>query len=167
MNEAVAPRIAPQPGPQAAFLASPADIAIYGGAAGGGKTWALLAEPLRHIANPGFGAVVFRRTTVQVRNEGGLWDESERLYPLLGGKGFSSALEWRFPSGASVRFAHLEHDRNVYDWQGAQAPLIAFDELNQFTGIMEQSQQAAPSAFRLDGVTKVYGASQHCRGPVG
>ncbi|NIM76818.1 MAG: terminase, partial [Armatimonadetes bacterium] len=43
--------IRPQRGPQEAFLATPADIAIYGGAAGGGKTWALLLEPLRHIHN--------------------------------------------------------------------------------------------------------------------
>ena len=78
--------IRPQPGPQTAFLASPADIAIYGGSAGGGKTWALLMEPLRHVANPQFGAVFFRRTLVQVRNEGGLWDESEKLYPNLWAK---------------------------------------------------------------------------------
>ena len=61
--------LSPQPGPQTAFLSSSADIAIYGGAAGGGKTWALLMEPLRHLANAGFGAVIFRRTTVQVRNK--------------------------------------------------------------------------------------------------
>ena len=66
---AVAEVVRPQPGAQARFLASPADIAIYGGAAGGGKTWALLMEPLRHLGNPGFGAVVFRRSTVQVRNK--------------------------------------------------------------------------------------------------
>jgi predicted phage terminase large subunit-like protein len=126
-------RIAPQSGAQSRFLASPADIAIYGGAAGGGKTWALLLEPLRHIHNPAFGAVIFRRTTVQVRHEGGLWDESERLYPLAGGAGLVSQLAWRFPSGASVRFAHLEHDKTVYDWQGAQVPLIGFDELTHFS----------------------------------
>ena len=56
-------------------------------------------EPLRHVANPGFGAVIFRRTTVQVQTEGGLWDESEGLYPPLGAKGLRSRLEWRFPSG--------------------------------------------------------------------
>ncbi|WP_158914066.1 phage terminase large subunit [Caulobacter sp. S45] len=125
--------IRPQPGPQMAFLSSPADIAIYGGAAGGGKTWALLMEPLRHVANPHFGAVFFRRTTVQVRNEGGLWDESGKLYPLAGAQPRVQALEWRFPSGASVSFAHLEHDKTVYNWQGSQIPLICFDELTHFS----------------------------------
>ena len=133
MAQSEPPPLSPQPGPQSRFLASPADIAIYGGAAGGGKTWALLMEPLRHVANPGFGAVIFRRTTVQVQNEGGLWDESEQLYPPLGAEGLRSRLEWRFPSGASVRFAHLEHDKTVYDWQGAQVPLIGFDELTHFS----------------------------------
>jgi hypothetical protein len=57
------------------FLSSPADIAIYGGAAGGGKSWALLFEPIRHMRNPNFGAVFFRRTYQQIVTEVGLWDE--------------------------------------------------------------------------------------------
>jgi len=126
-------QIRPQPGPQLQFLSSAADIAVYGGAAGGGKTWALLMEPLRHIENPGFGAVFFRRTTVQVRNEGGLWDESYKLYAEIGGVPRKSALAWRFPSGASVSFRHLEYDKSVYGWQGAQIPLICFDELTHFS----------------------------------
>lgn len=125
--------IRPQDGPQTAFLASVADIAIYGGSAGGGKTWALLMEPLRHAANPQFGAVFFRRTTVQVRNEGGLWDESEKLYPLIGADPKEHVLAWNFPSGASVSFAHLEHDKTVLNWQGSQIPLICFDELTHFS----------------------------------
>ena len=125
--------IRPQPGPQTAFLASPADIAIYGGSAGGGKTWALLMEPLRHVANPQFGAVFFRRSTVQVRNEGGLWDESEKLYPSIGAAPKEHVLQWNFPSGASVSFAHLEHDKTVLNWQGSQIPLICFDELTHFS----------------------------------
>ena len=133
MGEAEHRPIGPQPGPQERFLASPADIAIYGGAAGGGKTWALLMEPLRHIANPQFGAVFFRRTTVQVRNEGGLWDESLRLYPAIGAAPKEHDLWYRFPSGASVAFAHLEHDKTVLDWQGSQIPLIVFDELTHFS----------------------------------
>lgn len=126
--------IGPQPGPQTAFLASPADIAIYGGSAGGGKTWALLMEPLRHVANPQFGAVFFRRTLVQVRNEGGLWDESEKLYPHLAATPRSAPdLSWTFPSGAAVSFGHLEHDKTVLNWQGSQIPLICFDELTHFS----------------------------------
>jgi predicted phage terminase large subunit-like protein len=140
MAEASQRVLAPQAGPQLAFLSSAADIAIYGGAAGGGKTFALLMEPLRHVSNPDFGAVFFRRTTVQVRNEGGLWDESEKLYPLLGAKPTEHVLSWHFQvpgsnSGASatVSFAHLEHDKTVLNWQGSQIPLICFDELTHFS----------------------------------
>jgi predicted phage terminase large subunit-like protein len=127
------PVIRPQEGPQTAFLATPADIAIYGGAAGGGKSWGLLLEPLRHVHVPGFGAVIFRRTTTQVSNEGGLWDESEKLYPLAGAKAVESRLRWDFPAGPSVKFAHLEHEKTVLDWQGSQIPFIGFDELTHFT----------------------------------
>ena len=70
----------PQEGPQEVFLCTPADIAIYGGAAGGGKTFALLLEALRHSANPGFGAVIFRRQSIQITQEGGLWDSSFEVY---------------------------------------------------------------------------------------
>jgi len=125
--------IRPQPGPQTMFLASPADIAILGGAAGGGKSWALLLEPLRHSHNPQFGGVIFRRTTVQVRNEGGLWDESMKLYPLIGAEPKEHVLEWQFPAGASMSFAHLEHDKTVLNWQGSQVAYLGFDELTHFS----------------------------------
>ena len=78
--------IAPQPGPQTDFLRTPADICIYGGAAGGGKTVGLILEPLRYVSRvPGFTAVFFRRTTPQITNPGGLWDESVNFYPRFGG----------------------------------------------------------------------------------
>lgn len=125
--------IRPQPGPQERFLSSPADIAIFGGAAGGGKTWALLLEPLRHIENPDFGAVVFRRTFPQVSQEGGMWDESAKVYPLLGATSNENDMEWRFPSGARVRFSHMQHEKNKLDWMGAQILLICFDQLEGFT----------------------------------
>lgn len=132
MAEAFA--IRPQAGPQERFLSSSADIVIYGGAAGGGKSWGLLMEPLRHVTtNHQFAAVFFRRNTTQIRNPGGLWDESRGLYPLLGAKPAKAVLEWRWPFGGLVKFAHLEHEATVYDWQGAQIPLICFDELTHFT----------------------------------
>lgn len=125
--------IGPQRGPQTQFLASTADIAIYGGAAGAGKTFAELLEAARHSCNPHFGAVIFRRTTPQITNEGGLWDESCKLYPLIGADPRIGDLLWRFKSGATVSFAHLEHDKTVFNWQGSQVPLICFDEITHFT----------------------------------
>lgn len=132
MSAAPTRAIRPQPA-QERFLASPADIAIYGGAAGGGKSWALLLEPIRHRSNPEFGAVVFRRTHPQITAQGGLWDEAGKLYPPLGATANQGTLSYAFPSGARVKFAHLQHDKNVYDWQGSQIPLLCFDELTHFS----------------------------------
>src|SRR5688572_9969967 len=123
----------PQPGPQETFLASDADIVIFGGAAGGGKTWALLRQPLKHVGNSQFGGVVFRRTSPQIRNQGGLWDESVTLYPPQNAVPRQTVLEWIFTSGAKLKFAHLQYDLDVHDWQGAQVPFIGFDQLEHFS----------------------------------
>lgn len=131
----------PQEGPQEMFLSTPADIAIYGGMAGGGKTWSLLFEPLRHILPSdrwpsgvlNFTGVIFRRTRPQIRNEGGLWDESYEMYNELGGNARESILEWRFEHKQTMRFASMQYEANKLDWQGAQIPFIGFDELTHFT----------------------------------
>lgn len=125
--------IKPQDGFQMKFLSSPADIVIGGGAAGCGKTFAEIIEPLRNKDTKGFGAVFFRRTVPQIKNIGGLWDEASKIYPLFNGKPNNADLTWTFPSGALIKFNHLEHEKNIYDHQGAQYPLIIFDELTHFT----------------------------------
>lgn len=132
MSESAAVVIRPHKGPQERFLASSADIAIYGGAAGGGKSWALLLEALRNTGNAQFGATIFRRTRPQITNNGGLWDESAKLYPLAGGTPLVGPLEWRFPSGSRVSFKPLQHRKDVYEWQGSQVAMIGFDELAHF-----------------------------------
>lgn len=138
-------RRGPQTGPQTAFFESPADIVIYGGQAGGGKSWAMEYEALRWRHVPGFTAMIFRRTTVQVTNPGGLWDESMTLYPLFGGSPQRQRLEWTFAlppredgkphEGAfpKVKFGHLEHEKTVLEHGGSQYCYIGFDELTLFT----------------------------------
>lgn len=97
------------------------------------KTYALLLNPLYHVDNGRFGAVTFRRTTKQVQSEGGLWDTAEELYTAIGAKPNGQHLHFTWPSGARHTFAHMEHEKNRFDWQGAQIPLIQFDELTHFT----------------------------------
>lgn len=125
--------IQPQDGYQLAALSSPADIVIGGGAAGVGKTFCLLLEPLRHLEVENFGCVIFRRTSPQIRAEGGLWDASSKLYSLLPSKPKESVLEWNFKGNVKIKFSHLEHEKNIYDWQGSEIPLIGFDELTHFS----------------------------------
>lgn len=91
-------------------------------------------EPLRHIGNAEFGAVIFRRESVQITNEGGLWDTAMQLYPLLGAKPRTAPKPmFTFPSRARVTFAHLHLEADVLGWQGSQIPLIGFDELTHFS----------------------------------
>jgi predicted phage terminase large subunit-like protein len=127
--------IRPHDGPQEEFLSTPADIAIYGGQAGGGKTFALLIEPMRHIQTvQDFGAVIFRRTSPQITREGGLWDESVKLYLAQQATPRAGYHDWTFPPfGNKVTFSAMEHEADRYDWDGAQIPLIGFDQLEHFT----------------------------------
>lgn len=106
---------------------------IFGGGAGGGKTWTILLECLRHIENPDFNATYFRRSFPQIKNPGGLWDASAKVFPLLGGKPRPSDLRWSFPSGAYCVMRHLKDDGTVLDWQGTELVLVLFDELTHFT----------------------------------
>lgn len=131
MSEQV--EIKPQPGPQTDFLSSAADVVIYGGAAGGGKSWGLLLEPIRHIKKPGFGTVIFRREREQITNEGGLWDEARKTYSAFPARVNNSDLYYKFPSGSTIGFAGLNLERDVLKWQGSQIALLGFDELTHFT----------------------------------
>lgn len=125
--------VRPQKGYQMTALSSPADIVFGGGAAGAGKTFSLLLDPMRYANNPDFGAVIFRRLTTQIRAQGGLWDEANKLYPLAGAKPNKTDLTWTFPAGSKIKFSHLEHEKNVTSWQGSQIPFIGFDELTHFS----------------------------------
>lgn len=125
--------IRPQEGYQMMALSSSADIVIGGGAAGAGKTFSLLLDFLRSIENKDFGGVIFRRTTPQITNEGGLWDESGKLYPLTGAVANETKLHWRFPTGCKMKFTHLQYEKDLKAHQGSQICFMGFDELTHFT----------------------------------
>lgn len=128
-------QLAPQAGPQTQFMASSADIIIYGGAAGGGKTYALLLEALRHKDVKNFGAVIFRHNYNQITAEGGLWDASQKIFNQVSDAHSrkSPKLHWRFDGGAKLSFAHIERDEDLKSWQGTEIAYIGFDELTHFT----------------------------------
>lgn len=105
---------------------------MYGGSAGSGKTAALLLEAARNIHLPGYGAVIFRRTNPEIIAPGGMWPESMLMYPYLGGKPNANELSWRFPSGAVIKFGHLQYAWDVRKWLGSQVALFGFDQLEVF-----------------------------------
>jgi len=127
--------IRPQKGPQEKFLATNADIAIYGGAAGGGKTYALLMEPLRYIGIDGYRAVIFRNQFTQISSSGGLWDESIKMYTGIKGsfQAKSPKYHWDFSGKATLYFDFINREDDVYKWQGSQITFIGFDELTHFS----------------------------------
>lgn len=155
--------IAPQPGPQTRFLASSADICIYGGAAGGGKSYALLLDALRDAALApvrGYGAVIFRRTSPQITQAGGLWETSSNIYPYAGGKPRQTPwLGWEWPKHrTTIRFGHLQHETDKFSHQGGQYPYIGFDELTHFTEsqffyLLSRNRSTSGARGRIRGTT--------------
>lgn len=126
--------IAPQPGPQTMFADCEADVAIYGGAAGGGKSWALLYEAAKWVHLRKYRAILFRRTVPELTGGGGLWDESFELYSHLEGRQRAgNNLDWTFPKGARIEFRHMAREADRKSHQGRQYALIGFDELTHFT----------------------------------
>lgn len=125
-------KLEPQPGFQMNFLSSSADIVIGGGGAGVGKTLAMFLEATRNLSVKGFGAVLFRRETPMITNEGALWDESVKLFSGVAKPNLND-LSWTFPPfGTRIRMSHMQLAEDRFGWDGAQIPLIGWDQLEQF-----------------------------------
>jgi hypothetical protein len=119
---------------QADFLNLTCEEALYGGAAGGGKTDALLMWLAEGVNTPGYSGILFRRTFAQLeKSNDSPITKSFEMYRELGGRYNKSKHKWTFPSGATIEFGHMQHETSVMDYQGAAYHRVAFDELTQFT----------------------------------
>ena len=118
----------PNEGPQTDFLAAGEKDVLYGGAAGGGKSYAMLVDPLRYAHKKVHRALILRRSMPELRE---MIDKSRELYPQAfpGAKFKEVEKLWNFPSGAKVEFGFLERDADVYRYQGQAYSWIGFDEI--------------------------------------
>jgi hypothetical protein len=123
-------RWVPHPGPQTEFLSLDCFEVLYGGAKGPGKTEALIFEAIRQIEHPRYRGIIFRRTFPRLQE---IIDRSHRWYPRLGGTYHSQERRWRFPSGATVAFGHVQHEGDKHDHQGHEFHFMGFDQLEEFT----------------------------------
>lgn len=137
-------KIMPQPGGQVMFLSSPAYEVLFGGSAGGGKSWALMVDALGlqyqpligkcAYEIPGYRAFIFRRTKNRFGN---LIDKAKKLYYTLGARFILSRTGepgsfFEFPSGAKIFFCEMERVSDKEKYQGYEIHYAGFDELGEF-----------------------------------
>ena len=120
----------PHEGAQEEFCSRGEFEVLYGGAAGPGKTDCLISLALRHIDNPNYKGLILRRTFPRLEE---IVDRCYERYPNHGGVYRTVQRRWFFPSGASIRLGHMQHEEDKRDYQGKEYQFIGWDELTEFT----------------------------------
>ena len=118
-------------GPQSEFLASSEKEVLYGGAAGGGKSYSMLVDPLRYAHNTNHRALLLRKSMPELLE---LIDTSKQLYPKAfpGAKFREVEKRWIFPSGATLQFSFVDTDQDVHRFQGQAFSWIGIDEMTHY-----------------------------------
>lgn len=118
---------------QGAFLLTTEDEVLYGGAAGGGKTDALLISCLKMAKeHPGSQSLFLRRTFADLNKPQAAIPRSHELFAGLG-RWDGQQHRWVFPNRSILQFGHLQHAKNIYSYQGSQIDWLCWDELTHFT----------------------------------
>ena len=156
----------PNPGPQTDFLASPIREVLFGGAAGGGKSFAILADALYGIGESDYVGLILRKTTDELRE---LVNKSREIYPKMdpGAKWSEKKSEWRFSSGARIWMTYCDRDEDLLRFQGQEFAYVAFDELthwntpNAWNYLRSRNRSANPNLKPLMRATTNPGGPGH------
>ncbi len=115
------------------YLAVDTLEALYGGAAGGGKSSTLLMAALQHVHMPGYAALLLRRTYRDLALPGALMDRAAEWLMPTDARWRDTDKQWLFPSGATLTFGYMDSANDKYRYQGAEFQFIGIDELTQWT----------------------------------
>ena len=148
----------PMNGPQHAFLLYDGEEALYGGAAGGGKSYAMLMAALQYVDVPGYRALILRRTLKMLKKPDGILSLARTWLEPTDARFNENDLQWRFPSGAVLEFGYLDHPKHLDNYQGAAYDFVGFDELTQwanetwyvylFSRMRRDKESGVPSRMR-------------------
>lgn len=117
---------------QREFLGLDCYEALYGGAAGGGKSSTILMAALQYVHVPGYSALILRKSFADLALPGAIMDRAKSWLIPKGVQWQDRDKVFTFPSGAKIQFGYLDHADSVYRYQGSELQFLAFDELTQF-----------------------------------
>jgi phage terminase large subunit-like protein len=137
---------------QAEFSCFEGREALYGGAAGGGKSVALLIAALQYVDEIGYSALILRRTYKQLAKADSILMKSKEWLSGTKARWNGDEKKWTFPNGSTVEFGHMEHEDSRFDYQGGAWAFVGVDEATQFTETMiayPRSRQRRPAGSRI------------------